>query len=178
MKRIALDMDEVLADVVSKFLDIYESNHGRRPRPEEYRGKKIYQLPGAEGMRDVLFEPGFFRDLGVMSGSQEVVKELMEDYEVFVVTAAQEFRNSLTDKYDWLEAHFPFISWENYVFCGNKQIVRADYMIDDHVFNLEGFQGKGLLYTASHNMEDNQFTRVNDWQEIRAFFQRELEEAP
>jgi 5'(3')-deoxyribonucleotidase len=46
-------------------------------------------------------------------------------------------------------------------------------MIDDHVFNLQTFRGKGLLFTASHNIHETDFTRVNDWQEVRAFFQAE-----
>jgi 5'(3')-deoxyribonucleotidase len=84
-----------------------------------------------------------------------------------------EFRHSLEDKYDWLLQHFPFIHWKNYVFCGDKSIIGADYMIDDHVFNLQTFRGKGLLFTASHNIHETDFTRVNDWQEVRAFFQAE-----
>ena len=101
----------------------------------------------------------------------------MENFEVFIVTAAQEFRNSLPDKHDWLHRHFPFIPWRNFVFCGDKSIILADYMIDDHVFNLETFQGKGLLYTASHNIHETGYTRVNNWEEIRAFFRLELEKS-
>ena len=46
-------------------------------------------------------------------------------------------------------------------------------MIDDHVRNLETFGGKGLLYTASHNLAEMRFQRVNNWEEIRAYFKEE-----
>ena len=36
MKRIALDMDEVIADVIPKFLDIYEAEFGYRLKAEDY----------------------------------------------------------------------------------------------------------------------------------------------
>lgn len=173
-KVIAMDMDEVIADVVPKFLDHYERDFGVRPDRENWWGKKIYQLPNAAHIRGYLHEKGFFADLPVMEGSQEVVKWLSEHYEVFAVTAATEFRNSLEDKYDWLERHFPFIGWRKLVLCGDKTIIKADYMIDDHVFNLERFQGKGLLFTASHNLNEHRFVRVNNWAEVRAFFEMEI----
>lgn len=175
-KRIAIDMDEVIADVYPKFLDLYESKMGIRLAKEDYWGKKIYQINGADHLRESIFEKGFFADLPVMPGSQEVVRELTEDFDIFITTAAMEFRHSLEDKYDWLLEHFPFINWKNYVFCGDKSIIGADYMIDDHAFNLHTFRGKGLLFTASHNIHETEFTRVNNWEEIRAFFQEELQQ--
>ncbi len=173
-KRIALDMDEVIADINSKYLDIFEKELGKRPEKKEYWGKKLYKLhPEAMKFRQNLFEKGFFRDLPVIKGSQEGVKALMEHYEVFITTAASEFKNSLGDKHEWLQEHFPFIHWKNFVFCGDKSIIRADYMIDDHANNLESFQGKGLLFTASHNISENRFTRVNNWEEVVTFFEKE-----
>lgn len=174
-KRIAVDMDEVIADVEPKFLTLYEQEMGRRPVRDEYWGKKIYQVDGADHIRNFLFEKGFFADLPVMPHSQEVLRELKEHYEIYITSAAMEFRSSLEDKYDWMQRYFPFIHWKNIVFCGDKSVIRADYMIDDHAHNLETFVGKGLLYTASHNIGVTKFTRVNNWEEIRAFFYEERE---
>ncbi len=173
-KVIALDMDEVIADVVPKFLDFYARDFGHRPDRSAWWGKKIYQLPHAEHLRGYLQEPGFFADLPVMADSQAVVTWLCDHYDVFAVTAATEFRNSLMDKYDWLERHFPAIGWKRLVLCGDKRIIRADYMIDDHAWNLETFPGKGLLYTASHNLDETRYTRVGNWAEVRMFFEGEL----
>lgn len=174
MKRIALDMDEVIADVIPKFSDIFEAEFGRRPQLEEYQGKKIYDVNDASHIRHRLHDPGFFADLPVMEGSQEVVKWLNEHFDLYIVTAASEFRNSLADKHDWLRKNFPFIHWKKFVFCGDKSIIKADYLIDDHVRNLKKFSGKGVLYTASHNIYDSTFDRVNNWKEVRAYFENVL----
>lgn len=174
MKRIALDMDEVLADIYAKFKFYFERDLGWKPKWEDYAGGKIYELEGAKHIRDYLYADGFFADVTVMPNSQKVVKELVEHYDIYIVTSAMEFRNSLADKYDWLNAHFPFIHWKKYVMCGDKSIIQADYMIDDHVRNLKTFDGKGLLYTASHNVNNEDYTRVNNWMEVRAFFEKEL----
>lgn len=169
-KRIAIDMDEVIADVLPKFLDIYEEKYGRRPSEEEYWGRKLYEIEGVRALRNVLFEKGFFRDLPIIADSQVVLKELSERFDLYIVTAAMEFRNSFEDKYDWLADHFPFIHWRNIVFCGDKSIIKTDWLIDDHPSNLETFSGTGLLFTASHNVKEERFHRVNNWQEVRAYF--------
>ena len=173
-KRIALDMDEVIADVEPKFLDLYEKEFGHRPPKETYWGKKLYHLEGAMKIRDFLHDKGFFRDLPVMEDSQEVIQELSEHFEFFITTAAMEFKYSFEDKYDWLKDHFPFIHWKNIVFLGDKSILRADYMIDDNGFNLKTFTGTKLLYTAYHNINESEYIRVNNWKEIREFFKNEL----
>ena len=172
-KTIALDMDEVIADVTPKFVEIYEEIFGRKLAKSEYYGKKIYEIEGAAEVRARLYEKGFFRHLPIVEGSQEAVQELMKHYDIYITTAAQEFRNSLEDKYDWLADHFPFIHWKQFVFCGDKSILGTDYMIDDHARNLRTFKGKGLLFTASHNINETEFTRVNNWQEVIDFFAAE-----
>ncbi len=173
LPRICLDMDEVIADTYAKFLDHYEAIFDYRPEPKDYAGKKIYDLPGAADLRTLMHEPGFFLHLPVMENAQQVVEELQQDYEVWITTAATEFRACLTDKYDWLQQHFPTIPFYRFVFCGDKSVLRGDYMIDDKGKNLRSFPGTRLLYTASHNLHETDFIRVNNWLEIRNFFRRE-----
>ena len=170
-KIIAIDMDEVLADVTPKLLNLYEAEFGYRPKETDYQGRKIYETPEAYKLRDNLHNKGFFRDLPVMENSQAVVKELHERYTIYIITASTEFKYSMLDKHEWLQEHFPFISWKNYIFCGRKSFLKADYLIDDKASNLIPFEGKGLLYSAAHNVYEDRFTRVNNWLEVKAFFE-------
>jgi len=167
-------MDEVMADTYAKFVDAYEDRKGRRPSDEELQGKKVYELADdVADLRRAMYEPGFFRDVAVMPDAQEVVKELYEEYEVYIVTTATEFKYSFLDKYEWLAEHFPFIHHRRIVFCGNKSIVHGDFMIDDKVSNLKGFNGTGLLFRSPHNYHDRGYTRVENWAEVRDYFTRE-----
>ena len=86
--------------------------------------------------------------------------------QVFIATAAMEFPNSFLDKYQWLQRHFPFIEWRNFVFCGDKSILNADYLIDDNAYNFDGFRGQGLLFDAPHNALETRYRRVHSWQEV------------
>ncbi len=58
---------------------------------------------------------------------------------------------SFTGKYEWLKEHFDFLSEDNFVFCGNKSIIKADYLIDDSVIQLNRFSGKGILFHSYRN---------------------------
>jgi 5'(3')-deoxyribonucleotidase len=107
-----------------------------------------------------LDHPDFFLELPLMEGSQMVIKRLTEKYEVFVTSAAMDPPNSFPAKYVWLKKHFPFITDKNIVFCGEKSIIRADFMIDDSVPSLMACIGQGIVFTAPHNALDTDFPRV------------------
>jgi 5'(3')-deoxyribonucleotidase len=95
------------------------------------------------------------------------VQKLQANYEVYIVSAAMEFKNSLEDKFDWLQDHFPFISWKNIIFCGEK-IVNVDIMIDDRIKNFADFKGRPLLFTSPHNLFITEYERVDNWQQVLA----------
>ena len=117
-----------------------------------------------------LLSPGFFRNLPVIEDSQEVLKEINQRYELFIVSAAIEFPNSLKDKLEWLNEHFPFLTWKQIVFCGDKKLVHGDFIIDDHVRNLVHFPGKKYLYSSPHNLNETTYHRLNNWKEVAEVF--------
>lgn len=168
--RIAIDMDEVLADPLHKFKQLYHRDFGTPLDLKIEAGNELHQqVPEHISHKcfDYINEKGFFRDLPVMEGSIEALKKLQEKHEVYIVSAAMEFRNSFEDKFDWLNDHFPFISWKNIIFCGDK-IVNADVMIDDRARNFIGFNGRPLLFSSPHNLLLTQYERVDNWQEVLA----------
>jgi 5'-nucleotidase len=166
MKRLLVDMDGVLGDVYHRFFERHEEDFGKK-----LSVKDIIGLKEAEAFPNVLRwvnSPGFFRSIPVMPGSQKGLKNLNEHYEVIVVSMATEFPESLTDKQLWLSEHFPFISWKQIVFCGCKDIIQADIMIDDHLKNLDNFKGETLLFSQPHNLNlmNHRHRRVDSWAEI------------
>jgi 5'-nucleotidase len=166
-KSIAIDMDGVIADTETHFINWYEREYGVRVGTHEIQGLKEDEMfPEKTAARKFAFTPGFFRTLPVMQGAVEAVKTLMENYEVYIVSAAMEFPQSLSEKLVWLNEHFPFISWRNIIFCGDKSIINTDYMIDDHIKNLDHFKGTTIMFHAFHNVNYNHHQRVNNWDEV------------
>jgi 5'(3')-deoxyribonucleotidase len=169
-QRIAIDMDEVIADTIGKFITLYKERHQTAITLDELPGKEFHEVLPPElqvTLRQYINEPGFFRDIPVMDDAIEVVQQLHDKYDVYIVSAAMEFKNSLADKLEWLNEHFPFISWTNIMFCGHK-IVDVDIMIDDRVKNFVTFPGRKLLFTSPHNLAINEYERVNSWKEVAA----------
>jgi 5'(3')-deoxyribonucleotidase len=173
MKRIAIDMDEVMADVLTEYLGRYNADFKKSFTREDLMGKHLSELAPPEHwpkIQTYFQDEAFFRNLGVMEGSQEVIEELSKQYEIFIVTAAMEIPCSFAAKYEWLRRHFPSLAPDSFVFCGNKGIIAADYLIDDSAYQLERFQGEGILFTCPRNIHETGFKRVNDWGEVRALF--------
>ena len=169
-KKLLVDMDGVLANVYSQFLDFDEQEFGVRQSLESIMGKQEAEVFKNE--RHYLHTKGFFRNAPLIEGCVDVVKELNKKYELFIVSAAMEFPNSLTEKTEWLAEHFPFISWKQIVFCGLKTVIRGDIMIDDYCRNLDPFEGQTILFTQPHNfgMNNKRHTRVSSWDEVAKIF--------
>jgi 5'-nucleotidase len=165
-KTILVDMDGVLVDIYPRFFDLHEKEYGVRLSDREVAG--LLEAEAFPDQRKWVSTPGFFRDLPVMQGSRETLNRLNEKYRVIVVSLATEFPNSLTDKQFWLHENFPFISWQQIVFCGDKNIIKADIMIDDHPKNLDFFTGRTIMFTQPNNMllVNTMHQRVTSWQEI------------
>jgi 5'-nucleotidase len=166
MRTLAIDMDGVLADVLALFLDLDARDFGRRKTLEEIEG--VPELKAFDRILDYLHRDGFFRSAPVIRDSQDVLYRLNQHYNVYIVSAATEYPKSLSEKQAWMNEHFPFITWQQLVFCGSKQIIRADLMIDDHLKNLDFFPGETYFFHAPHNakLEAPRHRRVRGWKEI------------
>lgn len=173
MKRIAVDMDEVMADALSEHLLRYNREHNENLTLDDLHGKKLWDVVSIDrhnALESYLRSEDFFESLEVMPESQRVMRLLQQRYEVYIATAAMEVPTSFHQKFRWLERHFPFLPPSHIVYCGDKSIIRADYLIDDNPRQLRRFQGEGILFTSPHNIAVKGFRRVNDWLDVEKLF--------
>ena len=168
-KRLIIDMDETIADSLSRQLEWFERDASTPVLRDQLKGQHLHQFVGdehGEMVRSYAHHEDFFRDLPLLDGAQESLEKLSEKYDIYIATAAMEFPLSFVPKYEWLRLHFPFISPMRYIFCGDKSVLKADYLIDDTAKHLEGFHGEGLLFTAPHNIHEDRFRRADSWGEV------------
>ena len=127
-----------------------------------------------------------FSSLAILPHAQRVLARLQSRYDIFIASAAMEVPSSFAAKYDWLADNFPFIPTSHIVFCGDKSILRADYLIDDNPRQLALFENKqhgeseavshngatreGILYTSPANVDITGYRRVNDWLAVEKMF--------
>jgi 5'(3')-deoxyribonucleotidase len=168
-------MDEVIADAVAEHLKRYNREFGERLTVADLHGKWLWDVVDSQRharLEEYLRSEDFFGVLGVMPDAQRVIKALQQEYEVFSATAAMEVPTSFTAKYKWLGRHFPFIPTSHIVFCGNKSILKADFLIDDNPRQLRLFSGQGILFHSHHNVACEEFPRVRSWLEVEKMFLR------
>jgi 5'(3')-deoxyribonucleotidase len=173
MARIAVDMDEVMADTVAEHIRRYNADFGTNLSKGDLDGKWLWQVvPEAHhpALLGYLEEPDFFGTLPVMEDAQRVLERLDGVHEVYVASAAMEVPKSFNAKYRWMLEHFPFIEPAQIVFCGDKSIIAADYLIDDNPRQLRAFRGEGLLFSAPHNKGVTDWVRVDDWLAVERLF--------
>ncbi len=174
---IAIDMDEVIADSLGEHLRRYNRDYSSPSQPpitrEQLRGRRLWQLAPAEHhpILDLYFrDEDFFRVLPVMDDAQRVIRRLQSRYEVFIASAAMEVPISFAAKFAWLAEHFPFIPPSHIVFCGDKSILRADFLIDDNPRQLSSFHGEGIIYTCPANIRITGYRRVDNWRQVETMF--------
>jgi 5'(3')-deoxyribonucleotidase len=166
-------MDEVMADAVAEFLRRYKRDFDEQVTEEELEGRRLWEairIDRHEALEEYVRTKDFFAVLNVMPDAQRVLRALQDKYEVFIATAAMEVPTSFAAKFNWLGDHFPFIPPSHIVFCGDKSIIRADYLIDDNPRQLQRFGGEGILYTAHHNVNVTGFRRVKNWLDVEKMF--------
>ena len=162
-----------MADALTEHLLRYNRDHDEQITKEDLHGKWLWDVVSTDRhpmLEMYLRSEDFFAVLDVMPESQRVMKALQQKYEVFIATAAMEVPTSFAAKYHWLERHFPFIPASHIVYCGDKGILRAEYLIDDNPRQLRRFQGEGILYSSPHNVNVTGYKRVKDWLEVEKLF--------
>jgi 5'(3')-deoxyribonucleotidase len=182
---IAVDMDEVIADALGEHLIRYNRDFAHEGTPDlttdDLRGKWMWDVVPAHRLAKVqsyIDSEDFFAVLPVMPDSQRVLERLQSRYEIFIATAAMEVPASFNSKYEWLAEHFPFIPTSNIVFCGDKSIIRANYLIDDNPRQLARFSSthpgeprrEGILYSSPANVHVTGYRRVDNWLDVEAMF--------
>ena len=162
-----------MADALAEHLLRYNRDHNENLTMADLQGKWLWDVVSSDRhntLEGYLRSEDFFESLAVMPESQRVMRRLTMNYDVFIATAAMEVPTSFQQKFRWLAKHFPFIPPSNIVYCGDKSILNADYLIDDNPRQLRRFKGTGILFTSPHNVGVKGFKRVNDWLDVEKLF--------
>jgi 5'(3')-deoxyribonucleotidase/uncharacterized protein with PQ loop repeat len=172
--RVAVDMDEVIADAFGKMLRAYNERTGRDITREQIAREGIEIMLAPEFLTPELkieldqlpHDRSFFGDLELMEGAQDALRDLSQDFEIFIASAAMDVPSSFDAKYQWLKQYFPFIPQSHYIFCGDKSILNADFLVDDRPRHFANFRGTGILFTAPHNVNRPAKLRADNWSDV------------
>ena len=170
---ILVDMDDTIEQQLASWVRDANASYGTNVAYEDITDWNVAKaFPGLtrEQVYAIPMRPGFWLGVEPIPGAPEALKRLMDaGHEVYIVTATP--FASVPEKIEgFLFRYFPFLSWDQVIVTGKKQLIRGDVLIDDGIHNLEGGDYVKLLMTAPHNRdynaEANGMIRVNGWDEI------------
>ena len=112
MKRVYIDMDRTLVD--------YDGGFNKIKNAIKYPQSKI----------------GFWLDLSPIQGAIESFKYLESKYDVWILTRPSFHNfNSYSEKAQWVREKLGFEAQKRTILCGDKSLVKGQYLIDDDCKN-------------------------------------------
>lgn len=189
---IGLDLDSVLADLMTPLNDFYNKRHGTDFRVDDYFEFNLSLVWGCsiEDVYSIIFdfyESELMDQIPLMPGANEAVSYLKKDHELVVITARPDMTKATT--VGWLNNHFPDtfsrivltnqVSREDIVAKTKGEIgseLGIEAMIDDNIDNvMDCIQHgiKGYLFSSPWNQDktiSDKIIRIHNWQEIDRHF--------
>uniref|UniRef100_A0A8C4NEJ4 5', 3'-nucleotidase, cytosolic n=1 Tax=Eptatretus burgeri TaxID=7764 RepID=A0A8C4NEJ4_EPTBU len=178
--RVLVDMDMVLADLESAFLEKFRARYPDEPYIplEKRRGFLISQQYSnlradlADKAESIWESKNFFLDLQPIPGAVDSIKQMdsLKNTDVFICSSPpRKYHNCVGEKFAWVEKHLGKTFVDRIILTRDKTVVSADLLIDDNPF-VTGAEPspswEHVLFTACHNqhMEPLPSTlRLNSW---------------
>lgn len=190
-KLILLDSDQVVCDLLPRWVKVYNERYGDNLSVEEFGGtfgglQHVVKPECGEKIYDLMKEPGFFQSLDPVAGAIEGVNKLLDDprFDPYVVTAYSNDPEMAKGKVEWYLKNLPaMVEKEGLILCKPKQLVIGDMLVDDSMENLKKWAGQmsaldrtdffAVAMAAPHNQdaEDSHFVdaRISSWDELLKF---------
>ena len=164
--RIILDIDDVCAELVTIWLNIYNSEFDdnlTKDMIDDWNigsftkiGKLFYRY---------LDSPSFdlYENMPAVEGALEGVNHLRSlGYEIVFCTIFDYYSR----KWDWLNKNNFTHNPDEYVVAHNKNLIKGDIIIDDNIDNFKNYEGIKFLFSQPWNVKFDTIYRVNGWKEV------------
>lgn len=169
---ILIDMDDTIEDLVCKWVELLNHRYNLSVSKDDivdWNISTFFPTLTKDEVYSVLDEDELWANVQPKVGAVEYVKRLVDDgHNVFICTSSG--YKHLRSKMDLvLFKYFPYLTWSNVIITSNKQMVRADILIDDGVHNLIGGSYFKILMNSpnnsSYDAKSNGMIRVYNWKE-------------
>lgn len=169
-----IDMDNVTANLLKKWLDIYNEKYNDTLKPEQITTWGLHTQATKCSPSDfygIIAKPGFFADLEVMPHAVDVIKRLHDaGHNIYFLTATP-YNNPTCgfDKCNWVQLHFSFLEKEarnRVIQAHHKHMIIGDLLFDDSPSNLNAYPGIKVAMDWNFNKHVSVDHRVSSWLEF------------
>ena len=171
MLTILIDMDGVVADLLDKWLMVYNNRYKDTITKEQitnWDASLAAKNCSSKDFYSIINEPGFFSDLKVIENSVEVTKRLQQAGHIlyFVTATPYDSLDAGFYKSKWVDTYFPHLTRKNVIQTHLKHLVKGDLLLDDSPSNLENFPGLKVVFNMEYNKNARVDFRVGNWNEF------------
>ena len=182
--RILVDMDDTLVETVKSWIHWLNVRHGLRVQYEdikEWDMQVAFPSLTKEQIYWPLYQQCFWTEVAPKPYSVEYLKKLIDDgHQVYICSASSPSTIGFKVK-ECLFRCFNYLNNSNLIFTYNKQLVNADFCIDDGIHNLMDAPYRGILISTPYNKSINLYeissniVRVNSLKEAYEYVKKEAE---
>lgn len=170
---VLIDIDDTIEDLLSAWCKWIDNRYDLNIKPDEITDwdiTKFFPTLTKEQVFEPLRTDGFWKTVEPKDEAVKYVKKLIDDgFNVYLCTTT-DYRN-IKPKFEYIvQKHFPFIQWNKVIVASCKQMIKADFLIDDGVHNQEGGDYIKILvstpYNQGYDAKSNGMIRSNNWKSI------------
>jgi 5'(3')-deoxyribonucleotidase len=169
-KIIALDVDGVVADLLTNWLRWYNRDYNDDLKYTEIVRWETWEFTKPEcgtKILEYLKNPRLYDDVLPMPGALDAIAKLrMNGYRVIYATVTPIETTGV--KYAWLERYNLIEHMKDYIEVTDKGLIRASVLVDDRAENLGHFIGAKILFDQPWNRQgvSNKTHYAHGWQEV------------
>lgn len=177
--KIIVDMDDTIIWLLPVWVNWLNQKYNLSVNWEEIKEWDM-SLTFPQLTKSQIYEPltteEIWDEVVPRGGAVEALYKLHKSgYDIYICTAT-DYRNVKPKFERVIERYFPFIDWKHIIVTSNKQMIYADFIIDDAPQNLiGGCQKHQILIDAPHNKDVSvsQFGihRMERWDRIYFYIQ-------
>jgi 5'(3')-deoxyribonucleotidase len=164
MKAIfAVDVDGVVADLHSVWLRLYNYDYKDSIKLDDIITYEIQEyVKCGDKIFDYIENPLIYSSVLPIFGAKDGINFLRKFGRVVFVTNSTD--GAFGAKYFWLKQYGFIDSKKDYIECKDKNLVRADFLIDDCIDNINSFSGCSILFSQPWNrIYNHPYVLRNGW---------------
>lgn len=170
---VLIDIDDVLGDLCGAWIKWLNDKYGydvKNSDITEWNMNVFFPELSKEQLYEPLNTYEFWDHIEPKeNASSGVMKLILDGYHVYLCTSTS-YKNIRAKYENFIMKFFPFIPWDHVIVAKEKQMIKADFLIDDAIHNLVGGDYIKILFTAPHNLcvdtLENGMIRANSWDDV------------
>lgn len=154
IETIAVDMDDVLVNLLEAWLNFLNKKHNlsvKKSDVVDWDMKKVYPTLSDKELYGVLNLEELWQTVTPLPYAYHYLKRLYDEgYKIKVVTASH-YKTIAPKLINALFPYYNFLTYKDIIVCSDKKLIQADIIVDDYHENLRGCKGVKFLMNAPYN---------------------------